>query len=163
LAETLTVVRALWSGETVEFEGDHHRIHDGVQRPTPLGDIPIVIGGAGPRTIDLVAAHATWWNCPLYALDRFDALRPRTGSARASTQEMVAFVADPATRDETLALATRRFGTMGGGLVSGDADELLEHYRDLHRRGVERVYVWFADFAPPATLAAFGDQVVAAF
>lgn len=161
LRETLDVVTALWSGEPVDFEGQFHHLAQGQQRPTPLADIPIVIGGAGPRTLELVAAHATWWNCPIYALDRFDELRPRTGAARASTQEMVAFVADPATRDEVVGLATRRFGNMGGGLVVGDADELLAHYHDLRDRGVERIYVWFADFASPATLAAFGDQVIA--
>ena len=70
-------------------------------------------------------------------------------------------MADPATRDEVVGLATRRFGNMGGGLVVGDADELLAHYHDLQDRGVERIYVWFADFAAPSTLAAFGDQVIA--
>jgi len=163
LGETLEVVQALWSGETVDFTGVHHHIEGAQQRPVPLRDIPIVIGGAGPRTLELVAEHATWWNCPLYALDRFDALRPKTGEARASTQEMVAFVADPTTRDEVVGLATKRFGTMGGGLVAGDADELLVHYHDLHDRGVERIYVWFADFAPPATLTAFGQQVIAGY
>jgi hypothetical protein len=32
----------------------------------------------------------------------------------------------------------------------------------MHARGVERFYVWFADFAPPSTLEAFGAQVIRA-
>ena len=160
LAETLEVVRALWSGDTVDFDGTHHRISGGRQHPTPLREIPIVIGGSGPRTLELVAAHATWWNCPIYALDRFDSLRPRAGDARASVQEMLAFVPDPSRREEVTALATRRFGYMGDGLFIGDAGETLAHYRELGARGVERFYVWFSDFAEPSTLAAFGDQVI---
>ena len=160
LAETLDVVQRLWTGDVVDFDGEFHHVHGGQQRPAPRAAIPIVIGGAGPRTLELVAAHASWWNCPIYALDRFDELRARTGGARASIQEMVAFVPDESVRAEVTATAERRFGYMSGLLV-GDADQLSAHYRDLHRRGVDRFYVWFTDFAPPATLAAFGDQVIA--
>lgn len=159
LAESLEVIRALWSGETVEFDGNHHHIH-GRQQPTPLAEIPIVIGGSGPRTLDLVAAHATWWNCPIYALDRFDELLPRTGGARPSIQEMVGFIPEPSRRSEVTEVATRRFGYMPDLLV-GDADEVLAHYRALRSRGVERCYVWFTDFAEPDTLKQFGSQVIA--
>ena len=160
LAETLDAVQALWSGEPVRYEGEHHRIDGGQQRPAPLGDIPIVIGGAGPRTLALVAQHASWWNCPIYALDRFDELRAEVGDARPSVQEMIAFVPDAASRGEVTATAQRRFGYMGDGLVIGDADEIGQHCHDLHERGVERIYAWFTDFAEPATLEAFGDQVI---
>lgn len=162
LAETLDVVQALWSGEPVDYEGEHHRIDGGQQRPAPLGDIPIVIGGAGPKTMELVARHASWWNCPIDALDRFDELRAAAGDARPSVQEMIAFVPDASSRGEVTATAERRFGYMGDGLVIGDAEEIGEHCRDLHERGVERIYVWFTDFAEPATLEAFGNQVIAA-
>jgi hypothetical protein len=30
----------------------------------------------------------------------------------------------------------------------------------MAERGVERTYAWFADFAKPDTLAAFGESVV---
>jgi hypothetical protein len=39
---------------------------------------------------------------------------------------------------------------------------MVEHFGALRGRGVERVYVWFCDFAAPETLAAFGDTVIAA-
>jgi alkanesulfonate monooxygenase SsuD/methylene tetrahydromethanopterin reductase-like flavin-dependent oxidoreductase (luciferase family) len=159
LAETLEVVQALWTGEVVDYAGEHHRIDGGQQRPVPLASIPIVVGGAGPKTLELVAAHASWWNCPIYALDRFDELRAGTGDSRTSIQEMVGFVADRTRREEVAGAAQRRFGYMTGLLV-GDGDELVEHYRQLHARGVERFYVWFTDFAPPGTLAAFGEQVI---
>lgn len=161
LDESLQVIRALWQGEPVTFHGAHHRLDGALQQPTPSRPIPVVIGGAGPRTLDLVARHATWWNCPVYALDRFDELRRHTEDSRASIQQMVGFVPDEARRAEVESLAQRRFGGMGGGLVVGDGDELGEHHRRLHARGVERFYVWFADFAPPSTLEAFGARVIA--
>ena len=49
---------------------------------------------------------------------------------------------------------------MAGGLVTGDAAELVDHFGALADRGIERTYVWFADFAPPETLAAFGSDVI---
>ena len=39
---------------------------------------------------------------------------------------------------------------------------LAERFADLHDRGFERIYAWFCDFAPPRTLEAFGEHVIAA-
>jgi alkanesulfonate monooxygenase SsuD/methylene tetrahydromethanopterin reductase-like flavin-dependent oxidoreductase (luciferase family) len=160
LAESLELMTALWRGEPVDFEGEFHRVTGGLQRPTPLSRIPLVIGGAGRKTLDLVARYADWWNLPIYALDRLDQLRPAAGSARVSIQQMVAFVPDEASREAVTALAERRFGNHGAGLVIGDAGQLVDHFGQLRDRGVERFYVWFADFASPETLAGFGTGVI---
>lgn len=161
LGETLEVLRALWSGEAVDFAGEHHRLDGVEQHPAPARPVPIVIGGAGPKTLRLVARHADWWNCPVYALDRFDELADQVGDARPSVQEMIAFIPDESRREEITQLAERRFGQMGHGLVIGNADELREHFEDLAGRGVERVYTWMTDFAAPDTLTQFGEQVIA--
>jgi alkanesulfonate monooxygenase SsuD/methylene tetrahydromethanopterin reductase-like flavin-dependent oxidoreductase (luciferase family) len=163
LAETLDVLRALWSGETFTYEGEFFTIRDGQHLPTPLDRIPIVVGGAGPRTMDLVAKHADWWNCPIHRLDKLDEMRPRAGSARVSTQQMVAFVPSESERKRVTDLAQRRFGYHNRGLVIGTADEIVAHYALLADRGVERFYVWFTDFADPATLKAFGATVITEF
>jgi alkanesulfonate monooxygenase SsuD/methylene tetrahydromethanopterin reductase-like flavin-dependent oxidoreductase (luciferase family) len=160
LSETLEVVRALWTGEPVDFHGSYFDITDGLQRPTPLGRIPIVIGGAGPRTLELVAAHADWWNLVINAVPRLDELKPKVGRARTSIQEMVTFVHHEGDRAEVETMATRRFGR-AAGRVSGTAPELVDHFRAFADRGVERFYCWFTDFADPATLEAFGGAVIA--
>jgi len=158
--ETLRVLEHCWSGEKFDFAGDYFTITGGQQQPTPLTRIPVVIGGAGPKTLALVAQYADWWNVPLHRLHVFEEMAPKRGDARISMQHMVAFVADEARRAEITEAAHRRFGRMG--VVAGNAGELASHYRALHDRGVERFYVWFTDFAPPATLAAFGEQVISA-
>ena len=159
LAESLEVITALWSGETVDFAGEFHQVRGGIQRPTPLTTIPILIGGAGPRTLELVARFADWWNLPIYALDRLDELRPAVGDARVSVQQMVAFVPDESERAQVTQLAERRFGAYGDGLLIGGAEELTDHFGALAERGVERCYVWFTDFAAPETVEAFGRDV----
>lgn len=161
LGESLELIRALWSGEPVRYSGRHFTVDCAGQQPTPRGRLPIVVGGAGPKTLDLVRRHADWWNLPMYALDRLELLRPQIGGARVSTQHLLAYVADPSRREETTELATRRFGRMSGGPLIGDRDELVEHFSGLRDRGVERFYCWFCDFAPVETLAAFGEQVIA--
>lgn len=159
LQETLEVLHALWAGETIDYDGEFHHLKGAFQAPGPLHRIPIVIGGAGPRTLELVANHADWWNLHVGILDRLEEMRPRAGDARVSIQQRVAFVPSEDARDEVLGLATRRFGTTG--VVSGTSPELVDQFAALADRGVERVYAWFTDFATPETLEQFGAEVIA--
>jgi probable F420-dependent oxidoreductase len=48
LDEGLEVITRLWSGDTVSFDGDRHRLDQARMRPTPLARprIPIWVGGA---------------------------------------------------------------------------------------------------------------------
>jgi alkanesulfonate monooxygenase SsuD/methylene tetrahydromethanopterin reductase-like flavin-dependent oxidoreductase (luciferase family) len=150
----------LWSGEPFSFQGEFFTIDYAQQLPTPLDRIPLLIGGAGPRTMELVAEYADWWNCPVHRLDKLDEMRPRAGTARVSTQQMVTFVVDPSQRDEIVDTANRRFATMGQGRFVGDGSEIRDAYAALAEQGVERFYCWFTDFADPRTLEAFGASVI---
>jgi alkanesulfonate monooxygenase SsuD/methylene tetrahydromethanopterin reductase-like flavin-dependent oxidoreductase (luciferase family) len=160
LGESLEIIKAMWAGEVVDVDGEHFTLRGARQAPVPATPIPIVIGGTGPKMLELVARHADWWNVPLHQLDRVDALRDTVGDARLSIQQMVTFVPDGGDRGELDALASRRFGTMSGGRVTGTSAELVDHFGSLADRGVERVYVWFTDFAEPATLDAFGRDII---
>jgi alkanesulfonate monooxygenase SsuD/methylene tetrahydromethanopterin reductase-like flavin-dependent oxidoreductase (luciferase family) len=160
LDETLQVLRALWSGQTVDFDGEFHQLHAATMAPVPLGQIPIVVGGSGPATMEVVARHADWWNIPVHRLDHFEAIRPKAGAARVSLQQMVAFVDTESDRSAVTELAHRRFPNYGGGLVIGNGDELCAHFATIADRGVERFYLWFADFAAESTLHMFGERVI---
>jgi alkanesulfonate monooxygenase SsuD/methylene tetrahydromethanopterin reductase-like flavin-dependent oxidoreductase (luciferase family) len=163
LGESLDVMRALWTGEPVTYDGRFFRLRDAQQRPAPTRRIPVVVGGAGERTLEVVRAHADWWNVPIQSLGRLDDLRDRVGQARVSAQVMVALVPTEPDRAAVTELVARRFGgsIMGDAAVVGTTDELIEHFGALRARGVERFYVWFTDFAPPETLARFGDVIAA--
>ncbi|HEX6570046.1 MAG TPA: LLM class flavin-dependent oxidoreductase [Acidimicrobiales bacterium] len=163
LGESLDVMRALWTGEPVTYDGRYFRLRDAQQRPAPTRPIPIVVGGVGDRTLELVRAHADWWNVPIHALDRLDERRDRVGNARVSAQVMVALVQAEADRAAVTELVARRFGgsVIGDTTVVGTTDELAAHFGALRSRGVERFYVWFADFAPPETLRRFGEVIEA--
>ena len=160
LRESLTVMRALWAGETVEFDGEYLQLRGARQEPGPLGRIPIVIGGVGPKTLALVRDFADWWNVHTGEVGRVSELRDRVGDARVSIQQMVALVPTEADRAAVTETTHRRFGPTTSAVIA-TAPELVEHYAALRDQGVERVYTWFCDFAPPETIAAFGAEVAA--
>ena len=157
LGESLAILRALWSGEVVDHHGEHFTLVGAQQRPLPTRRIPITIGGVGPRTLALVREFADWWNVPLHQLDQLGPRREAAGNARVSVQLMVALVPSEAERAEVTELAMRRYGGMHP--VIGTAPELAEHFERLHAQGVERFYLWFADFAPVATMERFAGVI----
>lgn len=137
--------------------------HEGGQHPRPQHPIPLILGGTGRRTMELVRRYADWWNIPANHIDRLPRLASAAGSARISVQQMVGFVRDGADPDTVREVSTRRFGYLGSGLVCGDAGELMEYFQGLAALGVQRFYVWFADFAVPESLHEFGESVIKPF
>lgn len=151
LATDVALIREFWGAD-----GPTER----TQEPVASQRIPLVLGGTGKTTMELVRKYADWWNIPSHQLDRLDQLLPTVGTARVSMQQMVAFAGREADAAAVAAAAHRRFGYLGDGLVCGPADELVAHFARLIDKGVERFYVWFADFAAPATLEEFADTVM---
>jgi alkanesulfonate monooxygenase SsuD/methylene tetrahydromethanopterin reductase-like flavin-dependent oxidoreductase (luciferase family) len=134
-----------------------------VQLPRRNHPIPLVLGGSGRRMMELVRNYADWWNLQANHLDRLPELAPEAGSARVSVQQMIGFVRSGGDPNTVREVSARRFGNLGSGLVCGDADELLQHFAGLAAQGVERFYVWFADFAVPDSVHEFGESVIKAF
>ncbi|KAA0018526.1 LLM class flavin-dependent oxidoreductase [Antrihabitans cavernicola] len=67
LAESLTVIRRLWSeSEPFEFDGTHVQLTGAFGNPKPLQSPhpPIMIGGRSAGVLRLVAEHADLWNIP---------------------------------------------------------------------------------------------------
>jgi alkanesulfonate monooxygenase SsuD/methylene tetrahydromethanopterin reductase-like flavin-dependent oxidoreductase (luciferase family) len=158
LRETLEVLRALWSGEVVDYNGEYLQLQQAQQQPVPLGHIPIVIGATGPKMLGIVREFADWWNVDVSQVHRIDELTPQVGDARVSIQQMLALVPRGADRDEVVAQVKQRF-SWARPLI-GTAPELVEQYGKLEAQGIERVYTWFCDFAQPETLAEFGEDVI---
>jgi alkanesulfonate monooxygenase len=77
--EFLEVVRRLWTGDTVNFEGEHFKVEDAVlaQIPDPLPEI--YFGGSSPAAGTVAARHAdvylTWGEPPAAVQDKVDWIR----------------------------------------------------------------------------------------
>ncbi|MFI6477682.1 TIGR03621 family F420-dependent LLM class oxidoreductase [Nonomuraea sp. NPDC050663] len=56
LAEAITVLKGLWSGEPLTFHGEHYRIE--ALRQQPSGRPRLLLGGGGRRLLELAAREA---------------------------------------------------------------------------------------------------------
>jgi alkanesulfonate monooxygenase SsuD/methylene tetrahydromethanopterin reductase-like flavin-dependent oxidoreductase (luciferase family) len=57
--EFLEIVRRLWAGETVTFEGQHYRVTNAkLMPPSPRGQMPLYIGGFAEKALERVARYA---------------------------------------------------------------------------------------------------------
>ena len=56
--EFLEIVRRLWAGETVNFEGQHYTVKNAaIMPPPPRGRIPLYIGGFADKAMERVAKY----------------------------------------------------------------------------------------------------------
>lgn len=153
LGRHLVLIKRYWGLETGSEPSQ-------TQLPRGSHPIPLILGGSGPRMMELVRNHADWWNLQANHIDRLPKLAPAAGTARVSVQQMVGFAPSGSDPEKVRELSLRRFGSLGPGLVCGDADQLGAHFAGLASQGVERFYVWFADFAAPDSLREFGESVI---
>jgi probable F420-dependent oxidoreductase len=92
LVEQIAVMRACWSGETVQVAGQHYQAQDFQMYPRPAqGQIPIILGGHSRTAIQRVAQIADGWHPTQISLDALDAGIAQVRSAFAAAGR------DPAT------------------------------------------------------------------
>jgi probable F420-dependent oxidoreductase len=58
LREALQVVKALWTGAPVDYEGAHYRLRGALCLPKPVQRPPILVGGGGAGLLAIAAAEA---------------------------------------------------------------------------------------------------------
>jgi alkanesulfonate monooxygenase SsuD/methylene tetrahydromethanopterin reductase-like flavin-dependent oxidoreductase (luciferase family) len=66
LAETITIVRRMFTDDVFDFTGRHYQLTGTRNEPKPVqpGGPPVLVGGTGTRMLRLVAEHADIWNVP---------------------------------------------------------------------------------------------------
>ncbi|SEH84199.1 probable F420-dependent oxidoreductase, Rv1855c family [Mycolicibacterium rutilum] len=64
--EALTVIRRLWTEDTVDFDGRFYTLRGARCDPKPLQQPhpPIVVGASQPKMLAVAARHADEWNMP---------------------------------------------------------------------------------------------------
>jgi alkanesulfonate monooxygenase len=77
-AEFLHVVRELWTGETVDYEGKYYDIR-GARLVAPPAWPDVYLGGSSPEAIEVAARHAdvylTWGEPPAQVAEKLDRVR----------------------------------------------------------------------------------------
>jgi alkanesulfonate monooxygenase SsuD/methylene tetrahydromethanopterin reductase-like flavin-dependent oxidoreductase (luciferase family) len=150
----------MFSGEPFDHTGEHYRLHGAIGRPVPAqAHVPIHLGGGGTRlTMPLVREFADWWNCPGYALERLDELRPLAGRARVSVQHPIGLASGDADRDDVVDTVQRRFGAWGGVIAGTPSEVAAALVREVDD-GVEGFVLQFHDFGAAETLERFMREV----
>ncbi|WP_327400105.1 LLM class flavin-dependent oxidoreductase [Streptomyces sp. NBC_01288] len=66
LAETVEILKGMWTRDVFDFEGSYYRLRGNRSEPKPVQQPgpPLLIGGWGTRLLRLVAEHADIWNVP---------------------------------------------------------------------------------------------------
>jgi F420-dependent oxidoreductase-like protein len=126
LDEGIRVIGALWAGGPAQFEGRYYRLDGGTAWPKPVQRprIPLVIGGKGPKLLEIVARHADEWNCG-------GAQKPSTVRERT---EMLETACRRVGRDP----ATIRRSWMGGVLIGEHGAALERRARGLQEYATTR-------------------------
>ncbi len=63
VAESVEVMRSLWTGEVVNFEGEIYSLDDAVLRIKPVSEsgVPIYIAATGPRALEVAGKYGDGW------------------------------------------------------------------------------------------------------
>jgi alkanesulfonate monooxygenase SsuD/methylene tetrahydromethanopterin reductase-like flavin-dependent oxidoreductase (luciferase family) len=72
LEDTIEILRRMWTEPgKVTYHGKHYKVVDAYCEPKPDPIPPIMVGGAGNRTMSIAARYADWWNLSDADLDRY--------------------------------------------------------------------------------------------
>ncbi len=180
LAEAIRIVKGLWTGERMDFDGRHYRLRGGLCRPRPLQSPrpPIVIGGAGERRmLRLVAEEADVWNCSAGNYARLDA---KVAALRAhcqaigrdlanldlSLQDLVVIAPTEAALRAPLDDARHRFaffGDVDAVATIGTPERCIDAIHRKIAQGITYFVCLFTDGGQPQTVRLFGERVLPAF
>ena len=172
LEGAIETMRALWAPGTKSYAGQRVSLPETTCYPRPVGDIPIIVGGGGARTLRIAARLGDGCNVPsdeaglskvaMY-LDLVREAGRRVEDVHATVLDLPLVGRD---RDDTWrrveALRGRTAAsTFAARHHAGTAAEHAERLRGLARRGVSTVFVSPLDLATADDVAALAPLAAA--
>jgi F420-dependent oxidoreductase-like protein len=172
LDEGVQVIRALWHEGSASFVGRYYRLEGAVGWPKPVQRprIPLIIGGKGPRVLEVVARHADEWNCGgsrppadvrvktelLVAACRRIDRDPRTirrswmgafliGENGAALERRARKIQEYVPPRAAIPTAQLPGVLRSEGWLVGSPEEIVAQMRDLAAEGIERFMLQFFD------------------
>ena len=171
MVEGIEVIRALWAGGPVSYQGSHYRLDDAIANPRPEPPPPVMIGGDGERfLLRAVAEHGDWWNClhrPLAVLRRkLDVLGEHCAAVGRDPATIKRTITFSVYLDERADVARRAAGSKLEGdapAFAGDPAALIDHLEELRDLGFEHVQLSFPGFLDTRDIELFLERVRPAF
>jgi alkanesulfonate monooxygenase SsuD/methylene tetrahydromethanopterin reductase-like flavin-dependent oxidoreductase (luciferase family) len=169
LAETVKIVRKLWTEAPASFEGKYYSIKNAYCEPRPDPLPPIMIGGGGEQlTLRVVAEQADWWNIPGGTLENYarklEVLRAHCEAVGRNYEEIVKTWGHEAltiagTEAEARRIAERNPLNSPTAIV-GTPDQVADRLQSFIDLGVEYFVLRFADFPNTVGIELFMEQVM---
>lgn len=172
MVEGIEVMRALWSGGPVSYEGKHYRLKDAYCVPVPQPVPPILIGGDGERyLLRAVAEHADWWlpyaRTAEILRHKIDVLAGHcrdVGRDPASIRKAFTFVAFlDRDRDAAVRRAGPRLDNPEQPAFAGDPAALRDYIAERVDLGFEHFPLVFPNFPETDDMRLFVDEVLPRF
>lgn len=142
LEEALHVIRGLWSGKEVAFEGEHYRLEEAQISPPPEPAIPIWLGVYGKRSMTFVAKYADGW-LPSYRFAPPDKRREGQERIRRLAEEMGR---DPNEIEYAYNVGVRvdERAEARPGMIAGPPQKVIDVLAELGKDGVTFLVLWAA-------------------
>ncbi len=194
LEEGLEVLTRMFTEAEPTFEGEHYHIDGAYNQPPPVQDPypPIVIGGASPRMLRLMARYGDEWNVEISARNRGPSI---SFKAKKLDEYLEAEGRDPATierswlghivvREDPTALEaiceeifplpwgeeediedqlTAENAWEKGQMLIGTPAEVAERIEHIRGLGFEKLQVMFMDYPSREGVELFADEVMPEF
>ncbi|TQM64911.1 LLM class flavin-dependent oxidoreductase [Humibacillus xanthopallidus] len=172
LERAIETMKALWSPGTKPYAGQHVSLPETTCYPRPVGEIPVVVGGGGARTLRIAARLGDGCNVPSddAGLEKVAIYLELVGAAGRRVEDVHATVLDlplvGRDRDDTWrrveALRRRTAAaTFAARHHAGTAREHAERLAGLARHGVSTVFVSPLDLAGADDVHALGPIATA--
>jgi probable F420-dependent oxidoreductase len=142
--EGLNIISSLLRTGAAEFQGTYYQATNAINAPRgprgPEGGPPIMIGGQGPRMLDLVARYADIWDSDFVAGPA--ALAPMLAKV---DQACIAAGRDPATLIRSSAIHCEFAGAVGHWNIAtaGNPQAIAEQIDGIRELGVRQLVVSF--------------------
>jgi alkanesulfonate monooxygenase SsuD/methylene tetrahydromethanopterin reductase-like flavin-dependent oxidoreductase (luciferase family)/predicted kinase len=175
LLETgIETMRALWRPGTAAYDGERVSLPETTCYPRPVGPVPVIVGGRGPRLIDLAARLGDGCNLPSDptllgpAIER---IRLRCKEIGRDPAEVAISVLDVPVigedREQVAHLVERLRGRTSAAAYArthhaGTAAQQIERYAELAALGVSTVFLALPHLSGPDDLARLAP-ITAAF
>ena len=195
LEEGLEVVQRMFTDEHPSFDGEHYTIDGAINEPKPVQNPhpPVVIGGAGPRMLQLAAQYADEWNVEIsgrtrgppikFKIEKFEEYLAEEGrdpdDVERSWLGHMLVREDEVTVDE---YADRVFplpwgeeadmdeqlsdaddAREKGNFLVGTPSEVAEEIETIRNLGFTKLQLLFLDFPETRGIELFGDEVLPEF
>lgn len=154
LERGIETMRALWAPGTKAYDGERVSLPETTCYPRPVGDLPVVVGGTGERTLRIAATLGDAANVPSTrpALDAHVAtLRRHSETVRVTVLDLPTIGTD---RDDAWARVERLRGRTAAAAYAqrthaGTVADQRDRWGGLAELGVDTVFLGVADLEGP--------------